>query len=110
MSMGMANTTNKYKLFIAVIIAVLCCAVVGIVIVSTNGDVESETIDDDVNSYQLITIHNQNYQFNSDLELVLFLGIDTVQNNEVGQSDTIQLLLMDQAQKNMKILPYQGIL
>ncbi len=104
MSMGMANTTNKYKLFIAVIIAVLCCAVVGIVIVSTNGDVESETIDDDVNSYQLITIHNQNYQFNSDLELVLFLGIDTVQNNEVGQSDTIQLLLMDQAQKNMKIL------
>lgn len=101
MNMGMGNIINKKKWLIIFVILLLC----GSVIVMINNDTEYEDVSYEIrDDYRLLTIDNHRYKFNSDLEMILFLGIDKYENHELGQSDTIQLLILDQQQKNMKIL------
>lgn len=104
MSMDMVNTTHR-KRSIIIIIVVLCLIIMGVMYVLVNNQSESANVqNEDIHDYRLITINNHDYKFNSDLELILFLGIDSEDKDSQGQSDTIQLLIIDQEQKTMKIL------
>lgn len=99
----MVNTTHNKK--IITVILILCCIAGGVIFVAINSEKKSEKIEnDEINDYQYITVNNQEYKFNTDLKMILFLGIDAENKNELGQADTIQLLILNQKQKTMKMI------
>ncbi|WP_028041816.1 LCP family protein [Candidatus Stoquefichus massiliensis] len=99
----MVNITHHKK--IIVVISIICCMAGGIIFMTMNSEKKSEKMNhDEMNDYQYITVNNQEYKFNTDLKMILFLGIDSQNMDELGQSDMIQLIILNQKQMTMKII------
>ena len=60
---------------------------------------QEETFD-----YRMIHVDNKDYVYNSDLIGILLLGIDSSDTKSLGQSDFINLMLLDRGNKTMKFL------
>lgn len=115
------NRNKRIVMFFAAVLAVICVAVVGILIIvpgrknasAKENDSQSDidVYGDDSSSYRTLTYNGKTYTYNQDISTVLFLGIDQHEKAESygykgtgGRSDCIILLIMDSSDNTVKML------
>lgn len=67
---------------------------------------EVDVIQRQEDDYHQITYNGVDYEYNSSIITVLLLGIDSEEKQIQGQSDAIELLIMDRENKKMKLLSF----
>lgn len=105
----MANTTKRKKkkkgLYFIPVIVLLCIALV-ITIFFTNQQNQEEVSNETIEDYHQVTYQNKTYEYNTSIVSILLLGIDKDKQNQdtLGQSDAVALLLLDRENKKMSFL------
>lgn len=64
---------------------------------------ESQVASSDERGYRHVEVDGKQYDYNSDLLTLLCMGIDTTDESE-GQSDVIDLMVLDRGEKRIKVL------
>ncbi|MDD3141937.1 MAG: LCP family protein [Lachnospiraceae bacterium] len=115
----MNNSKSKMKIILLVIALLIVMAVVTVLLYQKNkknevASVPNKTTSDnkeDSVDYTTISYDGKKYHYNTDLKLVLFLGIDQREPVSVngyegtgGRSDTIILLIMNKKEQTVKML------
>lgn len=104
----MISTTKKRsrkKHIIAACILVVLAVVVAFSVIYANRDRKIEIDEDEEIDYHYIEYQGDTYEFNSSVVPILVLGIDTTDpSNTQGQSDTIQMILLNRASKSIQVI------
>ena len=109
----------KNKNIILTVLAVLCLVLVlgvGYTVLNDkkqktpSADRKKETEEDNLSS-DVVTVDGKKYRLNTDIQTILFMGIDKEAKAEInnspgenGQSDSLNLLILNNAEKTAKIL------
>lgn len=98
---------------ILVVVSILSIGVLGFLVWKFwgNNEQEASAISQEEISSDTVVYNGEKYRLNSDLQMVLFMGVDksepvSVKNNagQGGQSDTLLLAILDQETKKVKVL------
>lgn len=106
---------NRYIGFLAVICALLICGVGYTVWKDRNKDNKKEetpsSSDNKVENSDTVVVDGVEYQLNTNIQTVLFMGIDKEAKSDMGdragengQSDSLNLLIADRETKKAQIL------
>lgn len=94
---------NKFLKIMAVCIAIAICGGTLFYLYENtkedHGDIKEEQFD-----YRLIQTDGKEYVFNSNQLAILLLGIDSSDQSSLGQSDSINLMLLDREDETIKFL------
>lgn len=95
---------NKKFGMVAVLIALVICGGTLYYLKSTKDSKPVVRDHEDSYDYRMIKVDNKEYVYNSDLIGILLLGIDSSDSKSLGQSDFINVMLLDRGSKTMKFL------
>lgn len=106
---------NKYIAILAIVCVILLCGVGYTILHGKNKDETRDTpassTDDEEKSSDTIVVDGREYRLNTNIQTVLFMGIDKNAKSDMGdragengQSDSLNLLIVDRETKKAQIL------
>lgn len=103
--MAMNTTTKKNKTKTGILIGIILVLIVALVCMlfffreeTSNGD-SSSTSD-----YHQIEYNGKNYEYNSSIISILFMGIDSTDHEQIGQADAMQLVLLNREEESIQVI------
>ena len=98
---------RNQRIGIAIIIALVAVLVVSLVYATQHGNQSKD--ESDSKDYHTVVYKGKTYKFNSSIVSLYLLGVDKTKTdpnrkNEQGQSDAIDMLLMDRSKKTIKVI------
>lgn len=106
---------NKYIVILAMVCVILLCGVGYTILNGKNKDetrdMPTSSTDDEEKSSDTIVVDGREYRLNTNIQTVLFMGIDKNAKSDMGdragengQSDSLNLLIVDRETKKAQIL------
>jgi anionic cell wall polymer biosynthesis LytR-Cps2A-Psr (LCP) family protein len=98
---------RNQRIGIAIIVVLVAVLVVSLVYTMSNSKKSKD--DSDTSNYHTVVYKGKTYTFNSSIVSLYLLGVDKTKTdpnrkNEQGQSDAIDMLLMDRKNKTIKVI------
>lgn len=100
--MVMKNTTKSKKIYLGIIIGLVAVLIITL-IVSQNVNIKKVNNTQSQDYHQLV-VDGKTYEYNTSIVSILLLGIDVENDNERGQADAIEVLLLDREHKQIHLL------
>lgn len=101
----MNTTTKKNKAKTGILIGIIFVLVIALLCMlfffreeTSSGD-SSSTSD-----YHQIEYNGKNYEYNSSIISILFMGIDSTNAEQMGQADAMQLVLLNREEKSIQVI------
>lgn len=102
--MAMTNTTRKKKnKFYMIVIVILIMTLGGVIYLALNKD-KIKVFNNDEQDYHTVIYNDEKYNYNTSIVSILLLGIDSKTEDELGQADAIEMLLLDRNNKEIKMI------
>lgn len=95
------NLNIIYNILIFILVGVLCFSAYKIFVPSDEYSIDGIQEED----YHHIKVSGKKYKYKTTIINILFLGIDTTSTEDIGQSDSIGLVVLNREDKNIKIIP-----
>lgn len=99
------NTTKKNKTKTGILIGILLVLVA--LLACMLFFFKEETGNEDTSStsdYHQIEYNGKNYEYNSSITSILFMGIDSTNPEQMGQADAMQLVLLNREEESIQVI------
>lgn len=98
---------KKRRAILTTVIVIALVVAIGVVVILSNQKASIKAINENEVDYHVVTYNDKKMIYNTSIVSLLFMGIDTKDSeNNQGQADVIQLVLLDRENKKIEIIPF----